>query len=151
MSRYSQKIGKRFEQTIAKSARDRKDVVLLKIEAAKVGEKYTKSVWVDYVGWIDGRAFTFDAKWIGEATHFNISSLTRKQRGYLGRGHESGAYSFAMVGYVRAGKPRVAVLPFEVLPERGSVELVSYEVQDWLLHVGDVTEQMHTESLCYAR
>lgn len=130
MARKSQLLGQVFEKSIESAVRNT-GLMLIKIDPVKVGRHNVKSKWLDYLGWLDGRTFTFDAKWIGDENTFQRSRLSKVQQGYLDEAHATGALSFVLVGYVMEGRPAKACIPWSAMPQRGSVPVRDYIVDDW--------------------
>lgn len=132
MGKSSQLLGKSFELSIERACSNVDGLTLIKVDPHAQRGRAVKSKWLDYIGWVDGRALTFDAKWIGNESRFKRSVLSKIQQQYLDRAQTTGALSFILVGYIAEVLPVQACIPWSDMPARGSVELEPYRVDCWI-------------------
>lgn len=130
MGRRSQRIGKRFEESI--ELEDHGLPVLFKVptERTKAG-KETKKRWLDFAGCTSGGRFvTFDAKWIGVTDRVQRSTLKPHQRAWADEALAAGGVVFVYVGAVNEeGQLGRYIVPWARLREVGSVMLAAWRVE----------------------
>ena len=130
MGRRSQRIGKRFEESI--ELEDHGLPVLFKVPTERTkGGKETKRRWLDFAGCLPGGRFvTFDAKWIGLTDRVQRSTLKPHQRAWADEALAAGGIVFVYVGAVdEEGQPGRYIVPWSRLREVGSVELAGWRVE----------------------
>lgn len=130
MGRRSQRIGKRFEESI--ELEDHGLPVLFKVPTERTkGGKETKRRWLDFAGCLlGGRFVTFDAKWIGLTDRVQRSTLKPHQRAWADEALAAGGVVFVYVGAVdEKGQPGRYIVPWSRLREVGSIELTRWRVE----------------------
>ena len=130
MGRRSQRIGKRFEESI--ELEDHGLPVLFKVPTERTkGGKETKRRWLDFAGCLPGGRFvTFDAKWIGLTDRVQRSTLKPHQRTWADEALAAGGVVFVYVGAVdEGGQPGRYIVPWSRLREVGSVRLAPWSVE----------------------
>lgn len=130
MGRRSQRIGKRFEESI--ELEEHGLPVLFKVPTERTkGGKETKRRWLDFAGCLpDGRFVTFDAKWIGLTDRVQRSTLKPHQRAWADEALAAGGVVSVYVGAVdEKGQPGRYIVPWSRLREVGSVRLAPWAVE----------------------
>jgi penicillin-binding protein-related factor A (putative recombinase) len=130
MGRRSQRIGKRFEESIELEKHGLPVLFKVPTERTKAG-KETKKRWLDFAGCTSGGRFlTFDAKWIGVTDRVQRSTLKPHQRAWADEALAAGGVVFVYVGAVNEeGQLGRYIVPWARLREVGSVMLAAWRVE----------------------
>jgi hypothetical protein len=83
------------------------------------GAQTAGSVWLDFVGCVEGRMITGDAKWVGARRRVTSSLLSRPQREHAERALEAGAVAVVIVGWLDGSESRCALVDWSRLRSEG--------------------------------